>query len=332
MSMRILVTDFAWQDLEIERRILAPLNAEILAAQTGDEDELSKLATNVRGIFTNWKRVPRRVIEKSPSCQVIVRYGVGLDNIDVEFATEAGIMVANVPYYCIEEVSDHTLALLLALTRKIALFDRATKAGTYNLSAGTPMYRHRGRTLGLLGFGGIGQMVCRKAQGLGFNVIVHTRSNNSASEVGARSVTFDDLISKSDYISIHVPLTPATRHLFRFEVFQRMKPTALLINTSRGDIVDRDGLLKALDEGIISGAGLDVLSKEPPDSADRLLAHPNIIVTPHAAFNSEESLFDLRVTAATAMLRALSGTVPNHLVNPDVLRSPRLRFDLASSL
>jgi D-3-phosphoglycerate dehydrogenase len=240
-------------------------------------------------------------------------------------------MVANVPYYCVEEVSDHTLALLLAMTRKIAFFDRATKSGTYNLSAGTPMYRHRGRTLGLLGFGSIGQMVCQKARGLGFNVIVNTRSANSASEAGARPVTFDELISESDYISIHVPLTPSTKHIFTFEVFQRMKPTALLINTSRGDIVERDGMLKALDQGIIAGAAFDVLSKEPPDSGDRLLAHPKIIVTPHAAFNSEESLIDLRVTAATAMLTALSGAVPKHLVNSAVLQSPRLRADLPRS-
>ena len=330
--MKVLVTDFAWKDLEIERRILAPIHAELLAAQTGVEDELSELAADARGILTNWKKVTRRVIEASPGCQAIVRYGVGLDNIDVKFATESGIMVANVPYYCIEEVSDHTLALLLALTRRIALFDRATKAGIYNLSAGTPMYRHRGRTLGLLGFGSIGQMVCRKAQGLGFNVVVNTRSGNSAAEAGARSVTFDELISESDYISIHVPLTPATKHLITFEVFQRMKPTALLINTARGDVVDREGLLKALDEGIIAGAGLDVLSTEPPDSSDRLLSHPKIIVTPHAAFNSEESLIELRLTAATAMLKALSGEVPDHLVNPAVLESPHLRVSVANSL
>ncbi|MGH9529773.1 MAG: hypothetical protein ACRD2S_07635, partial [Terriglobales bacterium] len=141
--MKILVTDYAWKDLEIERQMLTPLSASIVAAETGDEDELIQLAVEADGIFTNWKNVTRKVISNAPKCRAIVRYGVGLDNIDVQHATELGIVVANVPHYCVEEVSDHALSLLLALTRKVVFFDRGIKAGIYDLKSGTPMYRVR---------------------------------------------------------------------------------------------------------------------------------------------------------------------------------------------
>lgn len=330
--MKILVTDYAWNDLEIERRILSRLNATLVPAKAGTENELVALAVDVEGIFTNWKHVSRKVIANAPGCKAIIRYGVGLDNIDVSYATELGIVVANVPNYCLEEVSDHALALLLALARKVTLYDRATKDGIYNLRMGTPFYRLRGKTLGLVGFGKIGRMVCRKAMGLGLKVITTRRTASSTThEESVEVVPFPELLRRSDYISIHVPLTPETRHLFNLKAFQQMKPTAFLINTARGDVIDSIALLKALDGGLISGAALDVLPKEPPDSADPLLLHPKTIVTPHAAFNSEESLEELRTTAASQMLDILSGRMPQFVVNPSVLESSNLRADLRRS-
>jgi D-3-phosphoglycerate dehydrogenase len=324
--MKILVTDYAWRDLEIERNLFAPLSAQLVAAKTGEEDELFDLAADADGILTNWKRVSRKVIANAPKCQAIVRYGVGLDNIDVQFATQVGIIVANVPYYCIEEVSDHTLALLFSLARKVAHYDRGIKSGIYDLASGTPMYRLRGKTLGLLGFGSMAKMVCRKAQALGLQVIVCRRSKSSADlGDGVRQVDFNELLRESDFVSLHVPLVPETRRLFNREAFLQMKKTAFLINTARGDVMDAQALLHALEEGQIAGAALDVFSKEPPDLPDPLLSHPKTIVTPHAAFNSEESLEELRKTASEQMLAVLRGGVPEYFVNREVAVSPNLR-------
>jgi D-3-phosphoglycerate dehydrogenase len=328
--MKILVTDFAWKDLEIERQILSSLDATLVVAKSGDEDELAHLAAEVEGIFTNWKRVSREVIANAPRCRAIIRYGVGLDNIDVQFATGCGIVVANVPDYCLEEVSDHALALLLAMARKVTIFDRATKNGTYDLSLGTPFYRLRGKTLGLVGFGKIGKIVARKAFGLGLKVIAFSRSGKPA-QVGTENVeavSFSELLHRSDYISLHVPLTPETRHLFNLEVFRQMKPTAFLVNTARGDVVNSRALLAALNDNLIAGAALDVLPKEPPDADDPLLWHPKTIVTPHAAFNSEESLEELRTTAASQMRDILQGKKPEFFVNPPVLENPGRRVSL----
>jgi len=328
--MKILVTDFAWNDLQIEQQMLSPLNATLVAAKTGEEDELVQLAADVQGIFTNWKRVSRRVIENAPSCKAIVRYGVGLDNIDVPFATDSGIVVANVPNYCLEEVSDHALALLLALARKVTIFDRSTKNGIYDLRLGTPFYRLRGKILGLVGLGQIGTAVARKALGLGLKVIAFSRSGMPArtGTETVEAVSFSELLNHSDYISLHVPLTPETRHLFNTAAFRQMKPTAFLINTARGDVIDSSALLSALDENLIAGAALDVLPKEPPDADDPLLRHPRIVVTPHAAFNSVESLEELRMTASAEMRDILQGKKPEFVVNPDVLRHPNLRASL----
>jgi D-3-phosphoglycerate dehydrogenase len=329
--MKIMVTDYAWEDLEIERKILSTINATLVPANRGTEDELVELAAGVHGIFTNWKPVTKKVIAHAPKCKAIIRYGVGLDNIDVQYATEMGILVANVPDYCLEEVSDHALALLFALARKVTLFDRATKSGIYDLRVGTPFYRLRGKTLGIVGFGKIGSLVCRKAIGLGLKVITFRRTaqSNPAKQEVIETVSFPELLQRSDYISIHAPLTLETRHLFNLSAFQQMKPTAFLVNTARGDVIDSKALLKALDDGLIAGAGLDVLPKEPPDAGDPLLLHPKTIVTPHAAFNSVESLQELRGTAASEMLDVLLGKVPRFVVNPEVLQRHNLRTSLS---
>jgi len=325
--MKLLVTDFAWKDLEIERQILSSMDATLVPAKNGEEDELIQLAADVEGIFTNWKRVSKRVIANAPRCKAIIRYGVGLDNIDVQFATESGIVVANVPDYCLEEVSDHALALLFAMARKLAIFDRATKNGMYDLSVGIPSYRLRGKTLGVVGLGKIGKVVARKALGFGLKVIAFSRSGRSA-QVGTEtveSVSFSELLRRSDYISLHVPLAPETRHLFDLKAFRQMKPTAFLVNTARGDVVDSQALLTALDNNLIAGAALDVLPKEPPDADDPLMRHPKTIVTPHAAFNSEESLEELRTTAASEMRDILQGKKPEFFVNTAVLENQNLR-------
>ena len=328
--MKILVTDYAWDDLEIEKKILGMVDATLVAAETGAEEELVNLAPLANGILTNWKKVTERVIANAPKCIAIGRYGVGLDNIDVRYATKMGIVVTNVPAYCLEEVSDHAMALLLSLARKVTFYDRAIKNGDYQLRSGAPLLRVRDETLGIVGYGKIGRVMRRKAHAFGLNVIAFDEyaQEKAQPEDGVKYVTFAQLLEQSDYISIHTPLTPETRHLFNFDAFRQMKPTAYIINTARGDIIDREALLKALENGLIAGAGLDVLSQEPPDPGDPLVSHPRTIVTPHAAFNSVESVEDLRRTAASQMADLLSGKIPDFVVNPEVLKQSNIRIRL----
>jgi len=325
---RVLVTDYAWKDLQIEREILGGAKAEILVTKAAEEAELIETVPAVDGILTCWKPVSGSLIRAANRCLSIGRFGIGLDNIDVAAATQAGIMVTNVPAYCVDEVSDHAMALILTCARKTAFYDRNLKAGTYDLQAGPPLYRIRGKTLGIAGFGKIGRAVAGKAQAFGLNVITHDPNVDAASVAiaGAERVSFAELLERSDFISVHVPLSPQTRHLFNYQAFQKMKPTAIIVNTSRGDLIDPAGLLAALDEGLITAAGLDVHSQEPPAAGDCLVAHPRTVITPHAAFNSEESLRDLRETTARQMADVLSGCRPQNIVNPAVLQQQNLRW------
>jgi D-3-phosphoglycerate dehydrogenase / 2-oxoglutarate reductase len=333
MSQKVLISDYVWKDLAIEKATLARVGAELLVAQTGAEDELTGFAPEADGILTCWKPVTAKVIQAARRCLSVGRFGIGLDNIDVAEATQQGMVVTNVPAYCVEEVSDHALSLLLSLARKVTFFDRAIKSGVYDLQAGTPLFRVRGRTLGIAGFGRIGRALYRKARGLGLNVIVYDPYVDRASLSGfdVEAVDFPGLLSRSDFISIHIPLSPETRGLFNLAAIRQMKPHAFLINTSRGPLIDGEGLRQALDEGAIAGAGLDVLPVEPPAADDPLILHPRTIITPHAAFNSEESLVELRETAARQMAAVLSGTRPENVVNPEVFKQANVRVKFRSA-
>jgi D-3-phosphoglycerate dehydrogenase len=324
---QVLITDFAWKDLKIEEDILTQAGAETVVAKTASEAELMQLAPTADGILTCWQPVTGNVIRAASRCLAIGRFGIGLDNIDVSTATEAGMVVTNVPAYCIDEVSEHAMALILACARKIAFYDRNIKSGSYDLQAGPPLYRIKGKTLGIVGFGKIGKALCLKARAFGLSIIVYDPYLEAASvsQAGIEAVSFPELVKRSDFISIHVPLSAETSHLFTYQTFKHMKPTAIIVNTSRGDVIDPSGLVAALDDGLIAGAGLDVLSQEPPLQRDRLVSHPRTVITPHAAFNSEESLVELRMTAATQMADVLSGRRPQNIVNPKVLDQPALR-------
>ncbi len=326
-NWKILITDYAWPSIEPERQVLAEIGAELIAAETGDEPELLTLAPMMDGILTCWKPVREPVIAAAEKCQIIGRCGIGLDNIDVEAATEHGIVVTNVPAYCIDEVSDHAMGLLLACARKVSRFNRATRDGIWEQNIGPAMYRLRGKTLGVVGFGRIARSIVPKAKGFGLTVNVCSPRTDSAliQEHGAQKVSFPELLTTSDFITIHTPLTPETRYMFSYAEFRAMKPTAYLINTARGGIVDTTALTTALRNAEIAGAGLDVLETEPPEENEELLTLENAIVTPHAAFISEESILDLEVAAATCVAEVLTGKLPESVVNPSVLEQPNLR-------
>lgn len=324
---RVIITDYGWPSVELERQVLAEIGAELIVAETGAEDELVGLAPEADGILTNWKPTTGNVIQAASECKVIGRMGIGVDNIDVETATALGIVVTNVPDFCVDEVSDHAMALLLACARKVALLDRGVRDGEWDRDVGPSMHRMRGQTLGIIGLGKIGAAIPPKAKAFGLEVLAYTPrlTPQIAQKYGVECTSLQELIARSDFITIHAPLTPATEGLIGEKELRKMKPTAYIINTSRGDIIDSTALHKALTEGWIAGAALDVLPQEPPADDYPLLGLDNVVITPHAAFMSEESIYDLEIKAATAVAKVLTGQMPESIVNPKVLESPVLR-------
>jgi D-3-phosphoglycerate dehydrogenase len=314
---RVLQTDRAWPDTSIEREILAEAGAELVEATATDEATLASLAGDVDAIITNWARVSTPVVRAAKRCRVICRSGIGLDNIDVKTATTLGIPVTNIPDYCVNEVADHALALLLACARQIAFFHHRTKQGEYRLQAGASMPRLAGKVLGLIGLGRIGRSLAARARAVGFELVAHT-SSGSAHGGDCRMVGLDELLAVSDFVSLHAPLNPATLHLMRLPQFERMKRSAYLINTSRGGLIDHVDLATALERNLIAGAALDVFEPEPPDLSQPLFCDERVIVTPHAAFVSEESLIELRTRVARQVVDVLLGRRPECVVNPEV--------------
>ncbi len=321
MSFVVAVTDYVFSSLEPEQRVLAPLGVNLRPAQCKSEEEIIALTQDADAILNCYAKITPRVIEKLNRCRIIARYGIGVDNVDLVAATRAGILVTNVPDYCVDEVSDHALALLLALARRIVAADGAVKAGAWDVVAHAGVRRLRGQTLGLLGFGKIAKALASKVQPLGMKVLVYDPYIESALIVGhgAQAVSLDRLLAEADAISIHVPLSPETRNLIGQRELARMKPTAFVINTSRGGIVDEQALAVALKEGRLGGAALDVLSVEPPAADHPLRQAPNIILTPHLAFYSQESVIELQTKAAEEVARVLKGEPPRSPVNAEVL-------------
>ena len=315
---KVLITDYAWPDVEIERRTLAEIDAELIVAEKSRQDAagLAALAGQhqVDAIMTNWAKVPQAVIEASPKCRIVSRLGIGLDNIDVAYCTSHGIPVTNIPDYCLIEVAEHALALLLSLSRKVAFYHHETKLGRYQLQAGPKLRRIEGQTLGIVGLGNIGRKLAEKALGIGLKVIATSRSGKS-SLPGVKIVSLDELLAASDYVSLHVPMTPQTKHLIGAAQLAKMKPSAYLINTARGGLIDTAALTAALQRGQLAGAALDVQDPEPPDLAQPPYNDERVIVTPHAAFVSEESLADLRLRVARQVATRLTGGVPENVVN-----------------
>jgi len=333
MTHKVLVTDYAWPSLDIERQVLDTIGATLIVAQTGDEPELVRLAAEADAILTNWKPVTPLVLQAATRCLSVNRYGVGLDNIAVEQATQLGILVTNVPDFCLEEVSDHAMALLLACARRIVRFSMLTRAGDWDVKAGRPLPRLRGQTLGIIGYGNIARALIPKALGFGLKILVYAprlAADALAPDVRAAN-HMDELLSQSDYVSIHVPLTLETRGMIGARALRLMKPTAFLINTARGAVVDEVALYRALTEGWIAGAGLDVLTQEPADHTNPLLALDNVIVTPHAAFYSESAIEELQHKAATHVAQVLRGETPSNIINPSVMRQANFRLGLYGS-
>lgn len=316
---KVLITDHPWPSIDIETKILTEAGYEVIDAPSDDEATLVELSRDVAAIATCWAKVFRPVIEAATECKHIARMGIGLDNIDVAFASEKGIPVTNVPDYCIEEVADQAIGGLLGLARNVVQFDREIKDGKYDLAGAPPMRRLSTQTIGIVGFGRTAQAVADRAKAFGLKVLAWSKSGNDHGRSDVEMVELDRLLSESDYVSVHVPLTPETRYLFNADTFKKMKSTAYLANTSRGPVIDQKALLDALNSGEIAGAALDVWDPEPPAMDDPLLQHPRLVATPHAAFVSVEALEELRRRVAIQIVDVLQGRTPESVVNAAAL-------------
>ena len=321
MPFIVAVTDSVFPSLEPEHRVLDPLGIEIRAGQCRSEDEVIALTRDANAILNCYAKMTARVIGELTQCRVIARYGIGVDNVDLAAATRAKIVVTNVPDYCVDEVSDHALALFLALARRIVAADQAVKGGTWDVVAHKGIQRLRGQTLGLLGFGKIARALAAKAQALGMQVVAVDPfvDAETMALLNVRAVDLDTLLAESDAVSVHVPLSPETRGIIGEGALARMKPTAFLINTSRGGLVDEQALAAALTAGRLAGAALDVVEKEPPPPDHPLRKAPNLILTPHLAFYSREAVVELQTKVAEEAARALQGEPPRSPVNREVL-------------
>ena len=317
--MKVLITDISWPDTAIEDEVLGLVDAKTVLAQTGEEDELVELVRDADAILTCFAHVSPAVVAAGERLRVIGRYGVGTDNIAVEEATRRGIPVTNVPVYCTDEVTEHVLAMLLAHVRGIVPYDRAVRRGDWSLATGLPTRRVAGSTLGIVGFGAIGQTLARKARGLDLEVVANDADEAHVRDGGAEPVGLLELAGRADFVSVHVPLTEATRGLIGREFLGAMKPSAYLFNAARGAIVDHDALLWALKAGEIAGAGIDVFEPERLPADHPLLAQERLLATPHTAFYSDESMRDLARLAAENVAAVLAGREPSSLVNPQIL-------------
>jgi D-3-phosphoglycerate dehydrogenase len=318
--LRVAVADSPFPTLDPAREVLSKIGADLRLASEPTPEAILRVATDADALLVTYAKITAEMIQALTRCRIISRFGIGVDNVDLAAATSAGIVVTRVPDYCIDEVSDHTLALLLALARKIPFANAQVHAGGWEMSAVVPIHRLRGRVLGLAGFGRIPQLVAPKAKSFGLRVIAHDPYVPAEifARAGVEAVEFAQVLELSDFVSVHTPLLPETRGLFGAEAFRQMKPTAYLINTARGPIVDELALARALDAGHLAGAALDVMAQEPPVSSP-LVGRANVILTPHTSFYSEESLVDLQVKAAEEVTRVLTGHAPRNPVNPEVL-------------
>lgn len=323
---RVLITDYTWPDLSVEKSVLEPAGIELIVAESGEPDELTELAAGADAILTCFRRVPAPTLRAATRLRAVVRYGVGVDNIDVKEATRLGIPVSNVPDYCVEEVADHALMFLLALNRRLRPLSEVISSGGWGMAGPVP-WRLRDRVLGLVGFGRIGRAFAQRASVLGMRILISTRAPVLHDlPPNAEVAEFETVIRDSDVLSLHLPLLDSTRHLINAEVLGRMKPGAILLNAARGGLVDTAALLAALESGRLGGAALDVCDPEPIPADHPLRLRNDVLLTPHTAFYSDGSIAELSRRASEQVVAALNGIRSETVVNPEVFASGRSRL------
>lgn len=315
--MKAVFTDYQYDSIEQEKTLCRAAGIDVEEYQEKDADKLRSLVADADAVVTQYSDINRSVIESMGNCKLIIKYGIGVNNIDIRAAAEKGIYVCNVPDYGVEEVSDHTVALIFALYRKLPLMTKSLREGEWNYTPMTPVSRFAESVVGLLGFGRIPRMVAGKLSGFGVKILACDpyAPKDTFSQTGVEQVDFETLCEKSDYLSIHCPLTGETKGLFNRDVFRRMKNTSYLINTARGPVVCEKDLTEALKLGEIAGAAIDVFEKEPPEKSNSLIAMEQVIATPHCAWYSEQAIHALQKKVGEEIVNVLQGNAPFHCVN-----------------
>ena len=324
-KFKVVVSDYDYPDLTIEKSILEPIGAEVVGAQCKTGEGLVEYARDADAILIQYAKVMRPTIEKLERCKALCRYGAGVDIVDVEAAYEHGMVVTNVPHYCVEEVAEHVCALAFMMLRRIPWYSAATRAGKWHWTAGgRPIHRFSTLTWGQIALGQIGRRIVKYVQAFGFKVISYDPyvSAEAMAEAGVEKVDLDTLLARADVVCVQSPLTEETRHLIGEPQLRAMKPEAVLINCARGPIVDNKALYRALTEGWIAAAGLDDPEEEPAKLLDwdprrnPIFSLDNCFVTPHSSYYSEESIVEARRTAAEEAAAVLLGKQPRYLVKP----------------
>src|SRR5262245_10234227 len=319
MTAKVVLTDYVWDSLDVERKTLADL-ATLVPLQTKRPDEFLHEAHDCDALLNTYAGpITAEVMGRMPRCKIIARYGIGVDTIDLAAATTAGIIITNNPTYCIEEVAEHTMALLLACARKVALYDRLVRQSRWEVPPGKPIFRLAGRTLGLVGFGNIARAVAVRAAAFGMRVLYY----DPFLTAGVAAAPGDPcelpaLLRESDFVSVHPPLNSETRGMIGDAALAQMKPSAFLINCARGPIVNTAALVRALDAGRIAGCALDTTDPEPLPDPHPLRGRDNVIITPHAAWYSEQAMVGLQAGAPLEVRRVLTGEWPINVVNKAV--------------
>jgi len=318
-NAKVVLTDYVWDSLDVEKKTLAGL-ADLVALQTKKPEEFLAEAADCDALLNTYAGpITADVMAKMPKCKIIARYGIGVDTIDLDAATAAGIIVTNNPTYCVEEVADHSMAMVLTCARKIAFYDRQVRAGQWTVPPGKPMFRLASCTMGLVGYGNIARQVAVRAAAFGMRVIYSDPFVKEGQfDTPGKKVELNDLLKESDFISVHAPLMPQTRKMFNDQLFGMMKPTSYIINCSRGPLIDTDALVRALDSKKIAGCALDTTDPEPLPNPHPLRDRENVIINPRAAWYSEQAMVGLQAGAPSEVRRALSGEWPVNVVNKAV--------------
>lgn len=320
--MKVVISDYVWPNIDIETNFFKDKNIDLVVSK--NKSDLKEQIADADGLLFCFETIDEEILKLGKKLKVAQRYGIGVDNIDIDVATQLGIVVANIPDYCIDEVSDHAISMILSLNRVLHRDSDLVKAGKWNeVKKDKRVYRLSEATLGLLGYGRIGKRISQKALSFGLNVIAYDPYIKQENVNGVKIYDLNQVLSKSDIISLHLPLTKETHHIINYEQFNFMKDNSILINVSRGGLINEEALIKNLSNGKIRGVGLDVI-ESTIDKSNKLFDFDNVIITPHTAFFSQESSEELQLRSSEQLYNTLIGIKPKFLINPDVLKNPNV--------
>lgn len=320
-SFRAVIVEHGYKTTRYEREIITAADGEFVDASDRPLEEALRIAESAEGVMVRRLEVTAEIMRRFRKCKILTRYGVGTDNVDVDAATAAGIIVGHAPLYATDEVSVHAAALMLACVRDIAGTHKRMETGVWDVERPIPVCRMAGRTLGIVGFGNIGRALARKMRGWDLKIVATDPfvEPERAAALNVELLPLDELLKVSDLVSLNCPLLPETRHLIDAGTLAKMKKGAILVNTARGGVVDTKALLAVLDRGHLECAGLDVFEEEPLPAASPLRKHPRVVLTDHMAWYSEQSQVELQTTVAQEIVRVCTGGLPVSLMNPEVL-------------